>query len=233
MPAPCPFFKPDSGSKFPTLIYLHPEGKSAAALPGGEIEWFVRQGLAVLSPDLSGTGETGSVDDDFAFLGVQIGRSIPGIRAGDVMRCVQYLRSRNDVLSDQIMAIARGGVAVPLLHAAVFESTLRKVALIEPLVSFRSIVMNRYYNVPFADIVPNALRAYDLPDLEACLAPRPLMLVNVRDQLLMPASHATNDQDLGVVRKAYAAAGAQSALIIRNWERFQSMEDVFMSWLKD
>jgi hypothetical protein len=124
-------------------------------------------------------------------------------------------------------------MAVPLLHAAVFESAIQKVALIEPLVSFGSIVMNRYYNVPFVDTVPNALTAYDLPDLEACLAPRALMLVNVRDHLSMPVSQAINDQDLGVVRKAYAAAGAQSALTIRNWEGFQSMEDVFLSWLKD
>jgi hypothetical protein len=46
---------PGSGS----LIYLHPEGKSADASPGGQVEWFVRKGFTVLVPDLIGTGETG------------------------------------------------------------------------------------------------------------------------------------------------------------------------------
>ena len=54
---------PDGGSKYPALIYLHPEGKSAGAAVGGEMEGFVKQGYIVLSPDLSGSGELGSVSD--------------------------------------------------------------------------------------------------------------------------------------------------------------------------
>ncbi len=41
------------------LIYLHPDGKNAEAAAGGEMEWFVKHGFAVLAPDMVGTGEMG------------------------------------------------------------------------------------------------------------------------------------------------------------------------------
>ena len=47
--------KPDNKA----LIYIHPSGKSAEAATGGEMEWFVKNGITVLAPDLVGVGETG------------------------------------------------------------------------------------------------------------------------------------------------------------------------------
>jgi cephalosporin-C deacetylase-like acetyl esterase len=223
---------PDKGSKHPALIYLHPEGKSAGAAVGGEIEGFVKQGYIVLSPDLSGSGELGSVSDYVAFLGVQIGRSIAGIRAGDIMRCVQYLKSRSDVEADQLVAVARGSMTIPLVHAAAFDTSIKRVALVEPLISLRSVVMNRFYHVSFSDMVTNALRAYDLPDLAASIAPRKLMLINVQDQVSARTDRASLEKEMTVVRSAYAQAGSTSNLIIRNWEPFQLMSDLFAGWLR-
>ena len=57
----------------------------------------------MLAPDLLGIGETsrhkapGSRRSLTPFLGVQTGRSIVGIRAGDITRCVRYLEARPDI----------------------------------------------------------------------------------------------------------------------------------------
>ena len=220
---------PDEGTKHPALIYLHPEGKSAAAAPGGEIEWLVRQGYAVLAMDLSGMGELGQTGNAEAFLGVLIGRSIAGIRAADVVRGVQYLRSREDIDPAGIAAVARGSMAVPLLHAAAFEESIDRIALIEPLISYRAVVMNRFYEVPVADVVFNALTAYDLPDLAATLAPRTLMVVNVQDEVRQRVQEEQVDEELAVVRSAYAAA--QDRLLIRALDDVDDREVVFADWL--
>ncbi|MGI8784712.1 MAG: alpha/beta hydrolase, partial [Acidobacteriota bacterium] len=77
---------PNKPGRHPGLIYLHPGGKSEAASPGGEMEWFARRGYVVLSADLAGMGELGSVDTLLAYVGVQTGRSVVGIRAADIVR---------------------------------------------------------------------------------------------------------------------------------------------------
>lgn len=228
--------------RHPALIYLHPEGKIAGALPGGEMEWFVRRGFAVLAPDLIGTGEVGPGDFkdnatfgnvclNFFFGAILIARSILGIRASDVVRCARYLESRSDIETDNILALARGEMCPILLHAAAFEDSISKVALIEPIVSFRSIVMNRYYQVSFIPAtVPGALAAYDLSDIAACLVPRKLLMLNVVDQMGNKATPRLIKQDLTIIHTAYSLAGAEENVNIRNWKVGQSIDEIFSSW---
>jgi dienelactone hydrolase len=233
LPVPFLLMVPDGTGKHPSLIYLHPAGKTVEARVEGEIEWFVNQGFVILAPDLSGVGETGSVSDLEAFLGVQAKRTVVGVRAAEIVRAVRYLKTRSDVDVNHIAALARSGLNIPLLHAAVFDGSIQKIALVDPLVSYKSVAMNRFYNIPAADLVANALTAYDLPDLAACVAPRPLMLVNVRDQLLTRAKAELIGSQLNVVRAAYSEATAPSHLTIEDWESSQSMEEVFSAWLKE
>jgi dienelactone hydrolase len=232
---PVPFLLgvPDEATPHPALVYLHPAGKAVEARVKGEIEWFVERGMIVLAPDLAGVGETGTADDSAAFLGIQTKRSVVGIRAAEIVRAVRYLKTRRDVDANHVIALGRAGLTVPLLHAAAFETSIRKVILLDPLVSYEAVVSNRFYNVPSADMVSNALTAYDLPDLAAAIAPRPLMLINVRDQLLTRASAELIDAQLRVVRAAYTASGASSSLVIKEWAPSQSLEEVFSTWFKE
>lgn len=231
---------PDAGDKHPAIIYIRPDGKAAGASIGGEMEWFVKRGYAVLSPDLIGIGETGpgkfkgdayigEVSYNVWFGAILIGRSIVGIRSGDVVRIVRYLESRGDINYRSISAIARGEMCPVLLHAAAFEDSISRIALIEPLISYRSIVMNNYYNTRFIHAtVAGALTAYDLPDLAACLAPRELLMVNITDQNQEKAQPELIDQEMAIVRSAYSAANAGQKLEIKTWEADQSR--IFSSW---
>jgi len=223
---------PDGAGKHPALIYLHPAGKAVEAKIKGEMEWFVHQGLAVFAPDLSGVGETGSAGDAEAFLGVQTKRTVVGVRAAEIVGAVRYLKSRSDIDATHLTALARAGLGIPLLHAAVFDSSIRKVALIDTLASYESVVMSRFYNVPATDLVSGALTAYDLTDLAACVAPRPLLMLNLRDQLLTRVNSESIGSQLNIVRSAYSQQARSSALTIRHWEPSQSMEEVFSDWLK-
>ena len=217
---------PEEGSRHPGLIYLHPDGKAAEAGPEGEMAQLVRRGYAVLAPDLSGTGELGRVSNAIAFLGVQTGRSVVGIRAADIVRCARFLQARPDVDTSELAAVGRGTTTIPLLHAAAFDDSLRRVVLVEPLVSYRSVVMNRFYAVTAADTVANALTAYDLPDLAASLAPRPLAMANVRNEQLEPAAAELVEEELSVVRRAYGEAGAEQHLDIRPGEAPVRLDEI-------
>ena len=237
---------PAQGTKHPALLYLNPQGKAAEAQPDGEMERFVRQGYAVLAPDLVGVGEAAGAavsrrgresffvqNDRFvSFAALLVGRSVVGVHAGDIVRLVRYLESREDIEQGQIAALGRGALCPALLHAAAFSEAVSKVALIEPLISYRSVVMNRFYETAFSSAVPGALTGYDLPDLAASLAPRRLLMVNVLDQNGTQAGADLIQEDLAVVRSAYAEAGAESRLGIQSRAVWEGAEDLLADWLK-
>jgi hypothetical protein len=163
------------------MIYLNPEGKSAEAADGGEIEKFVSQSITVLAPDLLGAGEMGpgSLKGDAYFRGVShnlwytsvlIGRSITGILAGDVNRLAMVIKRDNK--NAQLIGLARKEMVPVLIHAAAFSKDFNKVVLDEPYTTYLSIVREKFYDPKSVMTgVPGAIDSYDLPDLVASLAP--------------------------------------------------------------
>jgi cephalosporin-C deacetylase-like acetyl esterase len=227
-------YVPDDGlSKHPALVYLHPEGKIAEARPGGEIERLVKQGYIVAATDVLGTGETrntASRELAPAYTGVLTGHSVVGIQAGDIVRIAGYLRSREDVDPGRVGALAYDGLCIPLMHATAFDTVIRQVILVRPLISYRSVAMNRFYRVgltrnegggtrhpfevDFSWGVAGALKAYDLPDLIGCLAPRRVILVESTDQMLKPASEALIRRETELPHQAFIRQNAGENLRI-------------------
>jgi hypothetical protein len=224
------------------LIYLHPSGKSAEAFVGGEMEWFVRNGFTVLAPDLIGMGEMGPGDfrgDSYIegvsyniwFASMLIGRSIVGIRAGDVVRLTRLLKKTSGI--NEVYGFARKEMAPVLLHAAAFDSAITRIALIEPYSSYRSIVMNRFYDPRFLySTVPGALKAYDLPDLGASLAPRKLMIAGVTDGYGKNTDTENINMDLAIVKIAYQNKKADGQLNVVYLKPTEKPFDLYMEWIK-
>jgi hypothetical protein len=224
------------------LIYLHPTGKSAEASVGGEMEWFVRNGFTVLAPDLIGIGEMGPGDfhgDSYIegvsynlwFASMLIGRSIVGIRAGDVVRLARLLKITKGI--NEVYGFARKEMTPVLLHAAAFDSAIARIALIEPYSSYRSIVMNRFYDPEFVhSTVPGALTAYDLPDLAASLAPRKLLIAGVTDGIGKNTDSADINLDLAIIKTAYQNKKADGQLNIANLKPGEKPYDRYLEWIK-
>jgi hypothetical protein len=222
------------------LIYLHPSDKSAEA--DGEIEWFVKQGFTVLAPDLIGIGETGpgSFQGDayidgssynIWFASMLIGRSIAGIRAGDVIRLARLVAENPAV--KEVFGFARQEMTPVLLHAAAFDKIITRVALVEPLVSYQSIVMNRFYNPKFIhNSIPGCLKAYDLPDLAASLVPRRLMMVDITDNMGNKLELENAVDDLDIIRAAYHTKTADEQLIFVSRKPDESLINHYNIWIK-
>lgn len=225
-----------------SLLYLHPKGKSVEAAEGGELEWFVQQGFTVMSPDLVGIGEMGGQqipgDSNFEgssynlwFASLQIGRSIVGVRAGDVVKLAHVLKDK--LKMGEIYGLAKNEMTPVLLHAASFDPTISRIALIEPLASYRSIVMEQMYDPTYIqNTVPAALRAYDLPDLAASLAPRKLLLVNAHDATGKPISPTASEGEMGWIRKIYQSKGIPEELNILTIEIPDKYREHYGQWLK-
>ena len=241
-------FVPDKKGIHPVVVYLNPKGKSAEANTGQEIEWFVNKGCIVLAPDLPGYGEMGPgifTGDAYNFkpgkayyniwfASIQIARSLTGIHAGDLVRLINYSKSLEKADPSRIFAIAKGELCPVLLHAANFDPTISKIGLVEPLVSYRTILVNQYYQPVFIPpSVAGALEFYDLPDLCASLAPRPLLMVNVLNHIGKPAQKELLSKEYNFVRGYYKSLGAEKKFRIYMQEPYNVMDDIFTEWLSN
>jgi hypothetical protein len=224
------------------MIYLHPLGKAASASEGGEIEWFVKKGLTVLAPDLPGIGEMGpgilrgdanieGTSHNIWYASILVGRSIVGIRTGDVVRLVKILL--NEIGINEIYGLARKELTPVLLHAAVFEPAIKRIALIEPLWSYSSLVMSHTYKSAFIPgTVPGSLKAYDLPDLIATLSPGKLLIAGVLDGNSNYADNESIAEDVAFIRKAYQLKNSMDQLSIITGDVSGKLNDLFIQWIK-
>jgi dienelactone hydrolase len=229
---PLLLFIPDASSFTGTVIYLHPEGKSFDAAPGGRIEKLVREGYIVAAPDLIGTGETAKDYFGPMYASCLIGRSIPGIQAGDIGRVITFLKGRKNIRVEKIAGVAFDEMCPAMIHAAAFNKEISSVALFGSLLSYRLLAMNEYYETrPSAGISPKtsfypggvtylnhtvsgALTGYDLPDLTGCIAPRKVALIGSTDHLKKPASGEMVSKELLITAAAFSARNAPANLMI-------------------
>lgn len=222
------------------LLYIHPKGKTADPEGQEETQWFVKQGFAVISPDLLGTGETypedyrgdayiDNVSLNLWFAAILVNKSIAGIRAGDVNRLARIMEDRFG--GSDIYALAREEMGPVLLHAAAFNKAIKNIALIQPYASYHAIAINRFYDTNFIyNAVPGAIRSYDLPDLGACLAPRKLLIVNPTDGAGKALSAAALDKELSVIKVAFKLKGAEEKLKIMEGVSENALRTIYANW---
>lgn len=232
MVIPLLLFVPHGDADKPAVIYCNSRGKEADAGDGGLIEWLVGQGHLVAAVDLSGTGETEDGRSIFnPFRALQIGRSIPGIQAGDIIRTLRFLLNRNDVRKDRIGALAVGEAGPALLHAAVFDKNIRKIALAGAPVSYRSIATSLRYDYDLAVMIPGVLTGYDLPDCAAALAPRALLVVNGADNTSFPTPLSWVENEMSVTKKAYSIMRGE--FTIKKFDETKTYEQIYGNWLNN
>lgn len=203
------------------VFYLNPDGKSAGAGPGGDIERFLRQGFAVMAPDMIGCGENGpgifrgdayfdGTSHNLWYASLLAGRSITGIHMGDMVKLIRVLRKECPYAD--LIGFARKEMASVLLHTAVIDRNITTVILAGPYSSFRSIVMNRSYDTKFIlSTIPAGLTAYDLPDLAAELVPRRLFIAGMTDG---NGTGTDISEDISIIRNVYSSRNAADRLRI-------------------
>lgn len=208
------------------VLYLHPQGKNTDSVSLPQINVLIKEGFIVLAPDLPGTGETfplrfqgdahfGDVSYNLWFASFLVGRTILGLRAGDVERLTTVMQK--DTRIQEIHAVAKGNMSPVLLHSAAFFSVFKRIALIEPISSYRAVVMEKYYSPTYIhNAVPGALRYYDLPDLAASLAPAKLLMVDAVDGTGKISDSQIIREDLSIIKNGYIAKGAVDSLVILN-----------------
>jgi cephalosporin-C deacetylase-like acetyl esterase len=211
-------FEPARAVKAPLLLYVHGEGKAVDAGPGGAIERRVRAGQRVLAVDLRGLGETApaetpkqpgyfGVDVREAFLALHLDRPLLGQRVQDLLAVLGKVAGAGEV---EAVGIGKGGPVV--LHAAALEGRIARVRLERLLTSWTAVAETPLGRDQLTQVVPGALALYDLPELAATLAPRPLTIHAAVGPLGRVVSREALEQVYAATRTGYERAKASEKL---------------------
>jgi hypothetical protein len=126
----------------------------------------------------------------------------------------------------EIDAVAQGNMSPILLHCAAFAPVFTRMALIDPILSYRSIAMEKFYSPDYIfNAVPYALTSYDLPDLAACLAPAWLFISNVVDGAGKSSDSEIIKDDIEIIRRGYSTKSSTEKLIVFNGNTVEKLID--------
>jgi dienelactone hydrolase len=157
---------PDDLLKSPTrMVLIQPRGMGETA-PG---------------PDDRRDGPFGR-DWKEAFIAIHLARPLLGQRVFDVLAVLQALRAEQAGLAG-FHLVGRGLAGPIALHAALLDETglIREVTVERSLSSWEDLVKQAISKEQLGNVVPGALRVYDLPELVARLDPRPVHILRPVD----------------------------------------------------
>jgi hypothetical protein len=174
-----------------TEVLLLERGTTAIPEERGRIEALLRRGRRVFVFDPRGIGavesrpirpagprDPGTPEFRLGCDAMMAGISTLGLRVLDVLRAFDYLAGRFQHHPINLSGVGAGAIFAYL--AAVLEPGWAEVTLEQMLYSYRSVVETRYYEARRFTLKCMAwgfLTHFDLPDLAACVAPRPLRLI--------------------------------------------------------
>jgi cephalosporin-C deacetylase-like acetyl esterase len=201
----------------PLIVYLNGLGASA---DWPALKQLVAAGNHVVALDPRGIGETspGKLSEkpsyfgtDFkeSFLALHLNRPLLGQRVSDVLLVINSLRGRGQ----KIHIIGVHGAGPIALHAAALEPAIESVTLEQSLISWSAVTRSPINYNQLTNVVPGALKSYDLPDLATLIAPRPLTIRNAWDPKWQPVTQAVLEETYATSAKAYAKSGGKLTLV--------------------
>jgi hypothetical protein len=124
-------------------------------------------------------------------MAIHLARPLLGQRVVDVLAVLEGLRAgQGGEAGFHLVGVGRAGPIV--LHAALLDEKglVKEVTLERSLSSWEDVVEKGISRDQLANVVPGALRVYDLPDLAARLAPRPVHIEAPVDASGQPSAPA-------------------------------------------
>ena len=245
-PLPFILLRPQDDKKHSTVIYLTPQGKKIYEKENTPIRKLVEQGNVVLLPDLLGFGETGGgkfrgdsygfkqgmANYNIWFNEIQTGRSLCAIHAADISTLIDFLEDKKFVDNKNIYSIAENDLCPSLTYAAAFDERICKIVLISPFISYKSLLINRFYKPQFmCTAVGGMLPYYDLDDLYASIMPRKLLLLNVTDHFGSAMSSEKVAEETVAVKSTNASKNAGNFMIRHGLDN-NSVYEFLMDWMK-
>jgi cephalosporin-C deacetylase-like acetyl esterase len=210
-------FVPERRTGSRTLLFASEAGKQNDGMELGLYERLALQGHLVVSVDVRGIGETSpphppnpsgpapfrhlfDTDTAMSYMAWYMDESLFGMRVQDVVRSVDYVLSRSDVEPAGLRLIGQGAGALWALYAAALDPRIPSVIAERGLLSYRLLAQTDRYTHGAGVFIRGVLNHFDLPQVAAAIAPRPLTLVSPVDAMKRPVPVAAAEAAYGRIR---------------------------------
>ena len=156
------------------------------------------RGWGATDPSLPSLDVDFDWDDFFAYRSLELGRPLFGQRLKDLLASAPQQTKWRDWI---VVGIGIGGLIAA--HAAALDERIAGVASIEAPLSYASMVKDSGAEQPVSAILPGVLAAYEIRDVYAALAPRPLLIVNPQDARRRGVTEAEARSELASAMDTY------------------------------
>ena len=231
---PCHLAIPDGADKpLPVVICLqgHSRGMhislgrpkfapDVASISGGDRDFVrraVKEGYCAIALEQRCFGERSSKDESSidcrfnATKALLIGRTIIGERVWDIMRCIDVIkRDFSDVADpEKVICLGNSGGGTATIYASAVDERIKISVPSCAVCAFGDSIAA----VPHCEcnFVPNIAKYFDMGDLCAMVAPRPLVVVNGKDDTDFPLYAAKACVEVG--RRVYEKMGVSDELV--------------------
>lgn len=218
------------------VIVISPESSDSPGLRRRVIDPVVAAGYQVISLDLRGWGRSiphlqparpGFWEEYFSNRGLEMGRPLLGQRMRDLLASAPERTQRVEWIVAGV-----GEAALVALHAAVIEPRISRLVTVDGLLSYRSLAQNPLTTQPFSCYIPGVVDAYEIRDLYAALAPRPVLALNPRSSLGQTVHEVKAWEELDPVSQVYEAMGSPLGFTLKSQVDVRGMRQVITNWLK-
>jgi cephalosporin-C deacetylase-like acetyl esterase len=223
-------FVPEGGNGvLPTVVYFSDEGMESdgmeftgefgPAWTPGVLDQLARRGYLVITADVRGVGETDSsrsssltsgefghlfdTNTSLAYAAWFMNQSLLGMRVQDVVRTVDYALQCEHADDQNLHLIGKGNAGLWCLFAAALDPRIRSLICVRSLLSYRSLAQADRYLYGADVFVPDIFQHFDLPQVAAAVAPRPLTLIEPVDAMKKTAGSAHAEEAYRWTRAAY------------------------------
>jgi len=186
-------------------------------ISGGDRDFacqVMKEGYAALIIEQRGFGERGGTPDgpacvQVAMQALLLGRTLIGERCWDISRAIDVVTANfPQIDAEKIAVMGNSGGGTATIYAAAMDE---RIAAAMPSCAFCG------YQASIGELlhctcnyVPGIMKEFDMGDLAALIAPRPLVIVNGLQDDIFPIDSAK--EQLTVAAAAYEAANAQDKL---------------------
>ncbi len=226
----CHLLLPKGAEKVPVVICLqgHSKGMHISlgqpkypgdekTISGGDRDFarqIIARGQAALTVEQRAMGERGGTPEgpDCYQPSVQallLGRTLLGERCWDISRCIDVALEQFPRLDpEKIAVMGNSGGGTTTLYAAALDT---RIAAAMPSCAFSGFLpsIGKQYHC-ICNYVPNMAKHFDMGDIAGLVAPRPLIIVNGKDDVIFPLDSAK--EQFAIAQKTYEAADAEDKL---------------------
>jgi dienelactone hydrolase len=202
---------PDGEGPFPLVITPHGHGRRGKevyianyeseeeekeALAGDRdiARQAVREGYAVIAPDVRGFWEMAREEDmagnqsnscaELQRSAMMYGRTLIGERVHDMGRLIDYAQTRSEVDTNQIIITGNSGGGTVSLFTAALDERIRMVIPGSYFCTFQDSIISLSHCA--CNLVPGIMQLGEMYDVAGLIAPRPILVVHGRHDPIYP-----------------------------------------------